>query len=137
MTVITRKAEYAVISMVELASLEEGESTTTKKIAETQEIPLNLVVQILAELNKAGWTNSHRGPSGGVSLAIDPSSITLKDVIELFDGPVTITRCLMQDAPCKNRKSCGLRNIWKQAQQNMLETLDNTTIADLAKELIK
>ena len=131
MTVITKKAEYAVISLVELASLKENESTTTKSIAEKQEIPVNLVVQILAQLNKAGWTSGHRGPSGGVSLSRDPATITVKDVIELFDGPVTITRCLMQDAPCKNRSSCNLRTVWQEAQQNMMERLSSTTIADL------
>ncbi len=131
MTVITKKAEYAVICLVELASLKDNESTTTKGIAEKQEIPENLAVQILAQLNKAGWTKGQRGPSGGVSLARDPATITVKDVIELLDGPITITRCLMQDAPCKNRSYCNLRTVWQEAQQTMMERLASTTIADL------
>ncbi len=131
MTVITKRAEYAVISLIELASLDKDEIITTKIIAERQKIPLNLVVQILAELHRAGWTKSIRGASGGVSLVKDPSHINLREVIELFDGPVSITRCLTQDVPCNNRTSCTLRTVWQEAQHSMLSVLEKTTIKDL------
>lgn len=131
MTVITKRAEYAVISLIELASLHENETITTKMIAERQNIPVNLVVQIVAELNRAGWTKSIRGASGGVSLLKNPAAINLREIIELFDGKVSITRCLTQDAPCNNRTSCGLRTVWQEAQHSMLSVLEKTTIKDL------
>ncbi len=63
---ITKKAEYAIIALVDLASLEDEKSTTTKKIVERQNIPANLIVQVLALLHKAGWTRSTRGAGGGI-----------------------------------------------------------------------
>ncbi len=130
---ITKKAEYAVSAMVDMASLEEGKSTTSKAISERQNIPGTLIVQILSLLRKAGWVQSERGASGGVYLIADPSQITVREVIELFDGPFMITRCLLQDTPCQNKEECPLRNIWIEAQEKMLEVLEKATVKDLTE----
>ena len=101
MTVITKKTEYAIISLMELAMLDEGKTMTTRSIAERQEIPVNLVTQILAELHRAGLTGSVRGAGGGIFLKRDPSTINLREVAELIDGPLSITRCTTPENQCK------------------------------------
>ncbi len=131
MTVISRKTEYAIISLMELSTLEKGETTTTKNIAEQQDIPVNLVVQILAELNRAGLTGSIRGASGGVFLLKNPADINLREVAELIDGPLSITRCTTGENPCKNKGSCALRKVWIEGQQALLNVLERKTINDL------
>lgn len=133
---ITKKAEYAVIILAELASRPEGAIVTSKEIAEKRLISVNLVVQLLSLLKEAGWTSGTRGPSGGIRLVADPSKITLKDVIEKVDGPIGITRCLFNDKPCGDRTHCSLRGIWSKAQQSMLDVLEEATIEELAKAAI-
>lgn len=133
---ITKKAEYAVIILAELASRPEGAIVTSKEIAEKRLISVNLVVQLLSLLKEAGWTSGTRGPSGGIRLVADPSKITLKDVIEKVDGPIGITRCLFSDKPCGDRTHCSLRGIWSKAQQSMLDVLEEATIEELAKAAI-
>ncbi len=130
---ISKKAEYAITALIDLAGLEEGESTTTKEIASRQNIPSSLIVQLVSTLGKAGWVVSTRGATGGVYLKTDPSQITIRNVVELFDRPFMITRCLLQDAPCMNKEQCPLRDVWIEAQEKMLEVLEKTTIADLAQ----
>ncbi len=129
---ITKKAEYAVIILAELASHPEGALVTSKEIAEKRKISVNLVVQLLSLLKEAGWTSGTRGPAGGIKLTADPSKITLKDVIEKVDGPIGITRCLFSDRPCGDRSHCSLRGIWSKAQQSMLDVLEEATIKELA-----
>ncbi len=131
---ITKKAEYAIIILTELATRPKGTLVTSKEIAKTREIPVNLVVQLLAVLNEAGWTSGSRGPAGGIKLNTDPAEINLRQVVEQVDGQVGITRCLFYDTPCKNRASCSLRNIWSRAQHNMLTVLEEVSIKDLAAE---
>lgn len=130
---ITKKAEYAVIILAELASHPEGAIVTSKEIAEKRKISVNLVVQLLSLLKDAGWTSGTRGPAGGIRLIADPSKITLKDVIEKVDGPIGITRCLFSDKPCGDRTHCSLRGIWSKAQQSMLDVLEEATIKELAE----
>ncbi len=131
---ITKKAEYAIIILTELASRPDGTLVTSKEIASNRSIPVNLVVQLLAVLNEAGWTSGSRGPAGGIRLTVDPAVINLKQVIEKVDGPVGITRCLFYDTPCKNKTSCSLRGVWTKAQQSMLSVLEGVSIKDLADE---
>ncbi len=131
---ITKKAEYAIIILTELASHPEGTVITSKKIARNRAIPSNLVVQLLSVLKEAGWTSGTRGPAGGIRLLIDPSEVNLRQVIEKIDGPIGITRCLFSDTPCQNKTHCSLRGIWAEAQQSMLTVLEQVTIKDLAQK---
>lgn len=130
---ITRKAEYAIIILAELASHPSGTTVTSREIAEKRSIPANLVVQLLSQLNRAGWTSGTRGPSGGIRLISDPAQLTLREVIKEIDGAMNITRCLNSDKPCQGKKSCSLRETWIKAQQCMLSELEMVTIKDIAE----
>ncbi len=129
---ITRKAEYAIIILTELASHPKGTVITSKKIAEKRAIPANLVVQLLAATRAAGWTYGTRGPSGGIKLTVDPAEINMRQVIEAVDGPIGITRCLFSDKPCRDKTHCSLRGVWSEAQGKMLSVLEDVSIEDLA-----
>lgn len=131
---ITKKAEYAVIALVDLAVQQNGLKTTTREIVERRKIPPNLIAQLLPKLRDAGWLQSARGAGGGVFLVKDPAQITLREVIELIDGPLKITRCLFADMPCGDKLSCPLRDVWEKAQDNMLHVFEKTTIKDLAEK---
>jgi Rrf2 family transcriptional regulator, iron-sulfur cluster assembly transcription factor len=128
---ITKKAEYAIIILTELASHPTGTTITSKEIAQRRSIPVNLVVQLLAVLKEAGWIAGMRGPSGGIILTGNPEAINLREVIEAVDGPIGITRCLLSSVPCHDQVYCPLRGIWLEAQQEMLKVLENATISKL------
>ncbi len=132
---ITKKAEYAVIALTDLATRQKGLKTTTREIVERRKIPSNLIAQLLPLMRDAGWIKSTRGANGGISLVKDPSKITLREVIELVDGPLVITRCLFQSMPCDNKPSCPLRNVWIKAQDKMLDVFEKTSIKDLSDKI--
>ena len=131
---ITKKAEYAIIILTELASHPSDSLITSKEIARNREISVNLVVQLLSIMKEANWTSGIRGPSGGIKLITDPSKISLRKVIETIDGPIGITRCLFSNTPCQNKTQCSLRGVWAKAQNNMLSVLDEVSIKDLAEQ---
>ena len=65
---------------MELAqSFPEGRSTA--QIAVRRDIPSAYLSRLLAELARAGWVHSRRGPGGGVSLAQPPETISVSAVI--------------------------------------------------------
>ena len=120
---ITKKAEYAIIALADLAALPPGQKTTAREIVARRKIPPNLLAQ------------STRGAGGGVFLCKDPAQITLRDTIELIDGPIKITRCLFQGKPCGNKPSCPLRDVWKEAQGKMMHVFEKTTIKKLSDRI--
>ena len=127
---ITKKSEYAVSALVELAK-HPGEYVSSKTIASRQEIPVNFLPQIIALLGAQGWVLGVRGPGGGVRLEVEPETITLKDVIELIEGPIAISKCLNNDRSCSREGHCPMHPVWQEAQVAFIDVLRKRTIADL------
>lgn len=111
-----------------------GEFISSKVIASRQEIPVNFLPQIIALLGTRGWVTGVRGPGGGVRLEVDPAEITLKDVIELVEGPIAITKCLEGELECPRLGDCPIQPVWMEAQGAFVDVLRRRTIADLLKD---
>lgn len=129
---VTRKTEYAISALVELAKYP-GKYISSKTIAERQEIPSNFLPQIIALLGSHGWVAGMRGPGGGVRLEVDPTTIAVKDVIELIEGEIAVARCLSDKLTCSKAGSCPLQPVWLEAQTAFLTVLERFTIADLVE----
>lgn len=127
---ITRKTEYAINALVELAT-NPGEYISSKTIAARQEIPVNFLPQIMALLSAKGWVVGVRGPGGGVQLDADPGTITIKNVIELIEGPIAIVKCMAEEVGCSREGGCPIRPVWEEAQEAFVGALEKRTIADL------
>jgi Rrf2 family protein len=127
---VTKKSEYAISALVELAQ-HPGEFISSKVIASRQDIPVNFLPQIMAQLGAQGWVVGVRGPGGGVRLEAEANSITLKDVIELIEGPIAITKCLAGDGSCSREQTCPMHPVWQEAQEAFIQVLKTRTIADL------
>ncbi len=126
---VTKKAEYAIRALLELAN-NPDQYISSKKIASQQNIPVNFLPQIIAILGNKGWVEGVRGPGGGVKLIENPKNITILNVIELIEGPVGIANCLAREGSCNNVETCPLHPIWVKAQTAMVQVLDETTLAD-------
>jgi len=135
-TVVTKKAEYAISTLAELAKRRHEGYIASRTISDFRQIPPNLIAQIVSVLRRAGLVAAVRGPSGGIRLVTDPEDISVKRVIELFDGPMGVSRCMVREGLCENQPSCPLRGVWALAQRRMLEVFEQTTIADLAKAAV-
>ncbi len=127
---ITKKSEYAVSALIELAQ-HPGEYISSKTIAGRQDIPVNFLPQIIALLGAQGWVQGVRGPGGGVRLEVDAKSITLRDVIELIEGPIAISKCLTAELTCSREGQCPMHSVWEEAQAAFVDVLQRRTIADL------
>lgn len=130
---VTRKAEYALSALVELATAPPGEYVASRVVAERQGIPPKLIPQLMATLARYGLVEGQRGLGGGVRLAVKPEEIKMARVIELIQGPVAVKRCLVAEGVCTRMEGCPLRQVWARAQEAMLSVLGSTTIADLVE----
>jgi Rrf2 family protein len=128
---VSAKTDYACVAMLELASSQHsGEPVRIREIAERHNIPQRFLVQILLQLKGAGLVASTRGASGGYQLARAPEEISLREVIEVIEGP--------RDQPVASGAPTSpavqvLTHVWREAAAQEHELLSNLTFADLVE----
>jgi Rrf2 family protein len=130
---ITRQADYAVRTVLYLASLENGNRAPTSRIAEGQHIPSSFLAKIVSQLSVAGIVQTSRGARGGVSLAKPASDISLLDVVEAIDGPITLNECVTDPSICPFGDNCAVHDVWCDAQAKLIRQLDGTNFGTLSK----
>jgi Rrf2 family protein len=130
---ITRQADYAVRAVLHLAELKNGGRAPTSKIATEQHIPPSFLAKIVSQLSVAGVVQTSRGARGGVSLARDPSEITLLEVVEAIDGPITLNECVNDPKACPFVDHCKVHDIWCKTQADLVNKLAGTNFASLAE----
>jgi Rrf2 family protein len=129
---ISRRADYGVRVILDLATLGENERTSTQEIATRQNIPTPFLAKIISQLALAGLVVTFRGAGGGVSLSSPPKQITLLHVIEALEGPVQLNRCAIEPDRCPRSEECSVHDIWAQAQTQLVDLLGSTTFDKLA-----
>jgi Rrf2 family protein len=68
--------------------------TGAKMISENENIPIRFTLKILRKLKIAGLVCSYRGQSGGYALIKEPKDVSMREVIEIIDGPIAMNKCL-------------------------------------------
>src|SRR5438477_9589434 len=131
---LSKKADYALMAMKHLALREDRGSSSAREIAELYDIPIELMAKVLQRLVRRGLLASQQGTRGGYQLARVPTQISVADVIEAIDGPVTVTACSTDDGQCEQFAKCNVRDpLWK-LRERILTALADCTIAELASD---
>jgi len=131
---ISRRTDYGVRLILDLAGLPDGKRASTQEIAQRQNIPAPFLAKIISHLSLSGLVNTHRGAGGGVRLARPAAEINLLQVIEALDGPVRLNRCVVEAGMCPQDKTCPVHHVWARAQEHLVTTLNDTTFDVLAGE---
>jgi Rrf2 family protein len=131
---LSKKADYALISMKHLALRGDG-SSSAREIASLYDIPIELLAKILQRLVRRGLLASHQGTRGGYQLARVPALISVADVIQAIDGPVTVTACSSTEGGnCEQYAKCNVRDPLWRVRERILSALGECTIAELASD---
>ncbi len=128
--VISARAHYACLAMLELA-IRSGDPSpvAVREISDRHGVPAPFLTQILRALRSAGWVSSIRGSNGGYRLAVDPTTITLLDIVEAVgcqeagchtDGKATVADAMLQES-------------WEQAAEASRSVLSQIRLADLVE----
>lgn len=103
-----------------------------REIAEAMDIPDTFLPQILGPLVRAGIARSVAGRRGGYELVRPPESISLREVVEIAEGPIASSRCSLRGGPCYWDEKCALHDAWSAAQAALITQLSTTNFAGLA-----
>jgi Rrf2 family protein len=124
---ITRQADYAVRAVLYLAQLGPEQRAATSQIAQEEQIPPSFLAKIVSQLSVAGLLQTSRGARGGVSLARSPEEISLLEVVEAIDGPITLNECVAGVGACTFGETCPMRPVWCDTQAELVGRLKSTT----------
>lgn len=134
---LSKRSEYGLRALLDLASRPAGETVPLKDLAGSNNLPVKYLEQIFSQLRNAGIVHSQPGARGGYLLARPAEVITLGEVIRCLDGTIAPVNCLSQIAyercSCPDESSCALRNSMSQVRQAIVDVVDATTLADSAR----
>ena len=135
---INRQTDYAVRVVLALAKRGEAIRLSTAEIQREMLIPPALMTRIVAQLAREGLVNTYPGRDGGLMLPRPASQITLKDVVEAFEGPILLSECLQAkgEDDCPFRSNCPVRSKWGRVQVAMLREMASITFEDLVQEAL-
>ncbi len=109
---LTNLADYAVVLMCEMSHTDDRVSA--QDLSSATSIPAPTVAKILNALGRAELLKSHRGLKGGFALARSADEITVADIIEAIDGPISLTHCAdTGTSDCCFDDICQMRPRWQ------------------------
>jgi FeS assembly SUF system regulator len=129
---IGKLTDYAIVILAHLARRGRVCVSSASDVAEATGIPQPTVAKVLKQLVQGGLLVSSRGARGGYGLARDPSVVTVLDVIDAMEGPLTLTDCAHDATACADHARCGVVGHWPRILHAVRQGLAGVTVHDLA-----
>jgi FeS assembly SUF system regulator len=129
---LSNLADYAVVVMSETARHCGGGRINAGDLARATELPLPTVQKLVSKLSGAGLLRSARGSGGGLQLARPAAAITLADIVEAVEGPISLTPCAV-GRDCGYDHHCQVRPHWPIVNAAVRDALAAVRLVELAR----
>jgi Rrf2 family protein len=131
---LSKKTDYALMAMKHLASDPRHRAASAREIAESHDIPIELMAKVLTRLVRSGLLVSHQGVHGGYELAQPPEATSVAAVLEAIDGPLTMTACTDGNHECDQFSKCNVRDPLRRIRDRIAAVLAECSILELVGE---
>jgi FeS assembly SUF system regulator len=130
---LSKKTDYALIALAHLAQrgATGAGAFSAREIAEEYAIPAELMAKVLQRLARRGLLTSQQGTHGGYQLARPASTITVVDVIQAIDGPLSVTACSAQHGRCGQLHRCIVRAPLLKIRERIVDALAGCSVLEL------
>jgi Rrf2 family cysteine metabolism transcriptional repressor len=129
---ISKKCQYALRAILELAWRNNGQPVKIHKIARAQGISPRFTEIIMNDLKHAGFVESKRGKEGGYMLAREAKDLTVGEVIEYIQGPIALDP---DDSKTSGNKTFlgreAFKEFWKEVNNAIIDVCETKTFANL------
>lgn len=137
----SKKVEYALIALMDLADSHADNPVTAKTVAGHYQIPYELLGKVMQALTKSGLLISVQGVKGGYVLGKSPDKISIRQVIEILEGPISITSCgglhSIDHRDCDLLSTCTIKSPMEIIQNELDNYFSNITLQDLKSKYLK
>lgn len=130
---ISTKGRYGLRTLMDISVHQVHGPVNLNDIAERQGISAKYLWQIVNLLKTAGFVRGTRGPKGGYVLLLNPSEISLLDVIQTLEGPISLVECVDDPAFCNRMANCVAHSVWEEVSQSIRGALRKITLAEILR----
>ncbi len=88
---LTTRSEYALLAVVYIAREQDRGPVSIKTIHKHYRLSMKYLENLVQTLKKGHILKAKRGSGGGYTLARDPGTISVAEIIRLMDGPLAPT----------------------------------------------
>jgi Rrf2 family protein len=134
---IDRRTDYAIRLLIELARRKGHGPISVRELSNGQDVPYHFARSIQRDLVASGLVIASRGAHGGVELALDPSRLTLLEVVEAMQGPVSCSVCTSDPEWCSQMAGCSVHGVWRGMDALLKDYLGRQDIAGLAAREVR
>ena len=127
---LTRKVEYALISLRHMQGKSTNCISSTKEIANHYNIPVEILAKTLQHMAKENIIEAINGPRGGYRIKAKLNKINLVEFFEKVEGPLGLSDCFY-DTNCMQIKFCNIRTPIQRINNNMINMFRNMSVQDV------
>lgn len=128
---ITQESDYAIKIVLYLSKLDKGEIANAREISEAEKMSMKFALKILRRLCKVKLVESFRGIKGGYKLKKSADDISLRSVIEVIQGDLSINTSLKNINSAKKVETDPVNSLLYSIQEDVKRKLSNTSFKDL------
>jgi Rrf2 family transcriptional regulator, iron-sulfur cluster assembly transcription factor len=133
---LTKGTDYGLRGILYLARQPQGKIALVTDIARSEGVPESYLAKIFQDLARGGVLVSHRGAKGGFSLVRSLKEVSLLEVIEAIEGPIALQPCLDHRQGCEHIAECGVSDVIRKAQSEMVRVLESTSLENLLEQTL-
>ena len=124
--------DYAVVCLGTLAR-RPGSSMSATELSKETGLALYTVQKLLKLLvSKSDFIKANRGALGGYMLNRNSSEISVVEIIEALDGPITLTSCVdKSESFCEASDICFLGGKWNKINEIIRKSLNDISLKEL------
>ena len=131
---VTTKGRYGLRAMIELARFHNDTPVQMSYMSKELGVSQKYLHTLLSQLRDGGFVNSHRGTSGGFTLAKPPGEITLDKLISVLEDCEVLVDCVRNEDYCNRDQQCVARELWHDLGRKIMEYLSGITLSELAEK---
>ena len=125
---LSTRSRYGLRLMVQLAQNYGKDPVSIKNICEEEELSEKYLSQLVIPLKNQGLVIPIRGAGGGYILGKKPEEITLKDIVEVFEGNIMLVSCTENEFMCNKTSECAAHKAWKIIGESISKTLSSLNL---------
>ena len=124
--------DYAVVCLGTLAR-RPGYFMSANELSKETGLALYTVQKLLKLLvSKSDFVKANRGALGGYILNRNSSEISVVEIIEALDGPITLTSCVNKsESFCESSDICFLGGKWNKINEIIRKSLNDISLKEL------
>jgi Rrf2 family protein len=132
---LSKKTEYAIIAILDMAGKQVDEWLTAKDLSQKYNIPREIMGKVLQSLAKQGIIISHQGAKGGYKLKASLEQLNINSIVNAVDGPIHLVDCKNDtDCDCGQLDYCNIKTPMELIHIELNRFFDNITLKDFKEK---